>query len=375
MTGQRSLYVVHVTKRYPAAVGGDATAVAALAQTLQRGGHRVTVVTSRSPAIRCGSNVRQVGLPFSDAALDGHGVGRVISCAWMVLWGLWFLARERPDIVHAHAPELGAAMALPARVLRIPRVLTLHGTSIRLESVGPKAKLERLLVRLGDYHRLFTVDPAVLPALDGLARTPPLFVPNGVTVEAHPAWKGPRPDAHLLFVGRLDPVKSVDILLTAMALARSRGCTAVLDIVGAGPLEPDLEQLASDLGLDGCVTFQGALPHAEVIERMAGASALVLPSRYEGFPLVLLEAWAVGLPVVVTAVGAVPHVCRDGQDALVVEPGNPTALAEAVGTLAADPALAKRVGAEGHHTVKRYGQRDLSSFLNEQYMRLLSAAL
>ena len=375
MTGQRRLHVVHVTKRYPAAVGGDATAVAALERALQREGHRVTVVTSRSPAIGRGANVRQVGFSCSDAALDGHGHKSMISCAWMTFWGFWFLARERPDIVHAHAPELGAAMGLPARVLRVPRVLTLHGTSIRGHPVGTKGRLERLLVRLGNYHRLFTVDPAALPALDGLARTPPLFVPNGVAIEAHPAWNGPRRDAHLLFVGRLDAVKNIDILLAAMALARSRGPTAVLDIVGAGPLEPDLKRLTSALGLDGHVTFLGALPHAAVIDRMASAAALVLPSRYEGFPMVLLEAWAVGLPVVVTAVGAVPQVCCDGQTALVVKPGDSTALAGAIAKLTTDPAFATRVGAEGHRAVKNYSQQDLSTFLHEQYLRLLSATV
>ena len=374
MTHGRTLHVLHVTKRYPGSVGGDATAVAALERALQGHGHRITIVTSRSPSIVRRQNVHQVGLPSSDAALDHLGPARVLSCLWLMLWGLWVLRRERPDVVHAHAPDLGAAMALPARALGVPRVLTLHGTSIGTATKGFKPRLERLLVRLGDYHRLFTVDPVTLPHLVGLARATPEFVPNGVTVTEFPAWQGPRPGARLLFVGRLEAVKSVDVLLAAMKLTRSQGCTAGLDVVGAGRLEPGLRRLASELELDGSVAFLGTLARADVVARMVGAAALVLPSSYEGFPMVLLEAWAVGLPVIVTAVGAVPEVCSHGQDALVVGPQDPTALAGAIATLLADPSLAKRVGACGHRAVKSYSEQEVGAYMLRQYLQLLSTA-
>jgi glycosyltransferase involved in cell wall biosynthesis len=374
MTHGRTLHVLQVTKRYPGAVGGDATAVAGLERALQGHGHRITIVTSRSPSIMRRHNVHQIGLPSSDAALDHVGPARMLSCFWTMLWGLWVLRRERPDVVHAHAPDLGAAIALPARALGVPRVLTLHGTSISTAAKGLRPRLERLLVRLGDYHRLFTVDPVALPHLVGLARTAPEFVPNGVTVTEYPAWRGPRPSARLLFVGRLEAVKSVDVLLAAMKLIRSQGCAAGLDVVGAGRLEPDLRRLASELDLDDSVAFLGTLARADVMERMVSAAALVLPSSYEGFPMVVLEAWAVGLPVIATAVGAVPEVCSHGQDALVVDPQDPTGLAGAIATLLADASLAKRIGGCGHRAVKSYSEQEVGAYMQRQYLRLLSAA-
>lgn len=367
MTAEPRLRVMQVTKRYPGAVGGDATAVASLERTLTQRGHHVTIVTTRCSAITSGPNIHQLGLPISDAALDRAGPRRFLSCLWMALWGLWLLRRERPDVLHAHAPEVGVALALPARLLGVPRVITLHGTSIGNLRFRRKSWLERYLVRAGDYHRLFTVDPHVLPMLHGLGRTPAVFMPNGVALEDYPTWRGPRQDARLLFVGRLEAVKSVDVLLKALAVAHAQGSDAALDIVGAGRLGPELRRLTSRLGLDEKVSFLGACSHEQVAQRMAEAAALVLPSSYEGFPIVLLEAWAVGLPVIVTSVGAVPHVCLDGEDAMVVAPQDPLAFARAIVKVLGDQRVAVRLATSGRHKVQRYSQDVISSRVLDEY--------
>lgn len=366
-----SMHVMHVTKRYPTSVGGDATAVAALERALRNNGHRVTIVTSRTPSITRRKNVHRLGVPGSDETLDRVGLTRILSCLWTMLWGLRLLLRERPDVVHAHAPELGAAVALPARLLRIPRVLTLHGTTIGRPECGSKAQLERLLVRTGDYQRLFTVDPQSLPGLAGLARAPALFIPNGVTLDDYPVWRGGQ-NARLLFVGRLEAVKGLDILLRAIAAARAQGCDAALDIVGAGRLESDLRALASHLQVSEHITFAGECPHEQVLARMADAAGLVLASRYEGFPFVLLEALAVGLPVITTSVGAIPEICTDGQDALIVPPGDVLALARAIMTLLSNQALAHRLGVAGTRTVAQYSNETVSARIEQQYRAVVA---
>ncbi len=364
---------MHVTKRYPSSVGGDATAVAALERALRRNGHRVTIVTSRSPSITRRKSVHRIGVPVSDEALDHLGPMRLLSCVWTMLWGLRLLLRERPDVVHAHAPELGAAVALSARLLGIPRVLTLHGTTIGRPGSGRMAKLEEVLVRTGDYHRLFTVDPQSLPALEGLARTPALFIPNGVTMDDYPLWCGWH-NTRLLFVGRLEAVKGLDVLLRAVAAARVQGCDAGLDIVGAGRLESDLRALASQLQLSQHVTFAGECSHEQVLDRMTNAAGLVLASRYEGFPLVLLEAMAIGLPVITTSVGAVPQVCTNGRDALIVPPGDVSALGRAIVTLLSNPPLAQRLAAAGRRTAAQYSHETVSTRIEQQYRAVVAAS-
>ena len=366
------LHILHVAKRYPKSAGGDATAVFGLEQAQRRNGHRVTVVTSNCSAIDDGPHVRKFGLPILEADLDRISPRRILSCLGGIAWGLRLLWRERPDVVHAHAPDLGASLALPARILRIPHVLTLHGTSIGNPMFGRKSWLERVLVRIGHYDRLFTVDPQALPFLQDLSQAPPLFLPNGVAAEEFREWRPPAEGARLLFVGRLEAVKNVDVLLAAVARARARGCAASLDVVGSGRLEPELRKRAADLGIADHVQFLGQRPREEVAERLAAAAALVLPSSYEGFPMVLLEAWATGAPVIATSIAAIPEICANGEDALLVPPQDTAALTEAVITLLNDRVLAERLGSAGHRKVRQYSHAAVSARLKDQYLTLVA---
>jgi len=228
------------------------------------------------------------------------------------------------------------------------------------------------LVRAGHYDCLFTVDPQALPSLRGLAHTPPLFIPNGVAIEEFPEWRPPAHGARLLFVGRLEAVKNVDVLLTAVAEARAQGCEAALDIVGSGQLDAELRKRAADLGLEEHVQFLGQRTHREVAQRLAAAAALVLPSSYEGFPMVLLEAWASGVPVIATSVAAIPEVCTNGEDALLVPSENSFALAQAIITLLKNPTLAGRLASAGHRKVQHYSHAAVNAKLEEQYWDMLS---
>jgi glycosyltransferase involved in cell wall biosynthesis len=366
------LHILHVTKRYPKAAGGDASVVLGLEGAQRRNGHRVTVVTSNCSAIDDGPWIHKFGLPISEEALDRIGLRRVLSCLWGVVWGLRLLWSERPDVVHAHAPDLGASLSLPARMLGIPHVLTLHGTCIGNPMFGLKSGLERVLVRVGHYDRLFTVDPQALSVLEGLTHTRPLFIPNGVASEEFHKWQPPAHGARLLFVGRLEAVKNVDVLLTAVAEVRARGCEAALDIVGTGRLYAELQNRAAELGLQEYVQFIGQLSRTEVAKRLAAAAALLLPSSYEGFPMVLLEAWATGVPVIATSVAAIPKVCTNGEDALLVPPQDSSALAEAIMMLLKNSDLAGRLASTGHRKVQQYSHVAVNAQLEQHYRTMLS---
>jgi glycosyltransferase involved in cell wall biosynthesis len=365
------LHVLHVTKRYPKAVGGDASAALGLEKAQRRNGHRVTVVTSNCDSIDDGPHIRKFGLPISEVGLDRISLKRILSCLWGIVWGLQLLRSERPDVVHAHAVDLGASLALPARMLRIPHVLTLHGTCIGDPILPVRSRLERALIRIGRYDRLFTVNPQALPLLERLTHEPPLFIPNGVASEDFPQWQPPAHGARLLFVGRLEAIKNVDVLLSAVAEARGQGCAASLDIVGSGRLDAALRNRTADLGLEEHVQFIGQISPMEVAQRMAAAAALVLPSSHEGFPMVLLEAWATGVPVIATSVAAIPKVCTNGEDALLVPPQNSSALAEAIITLLKDPILAGQLASAGHRKVQQYTHVAVNAQLEEHYRTVL----
>jgi glycosyltransferase involved in cell wall biosynthesis len=339
--------IVHVTKRFPGAVGGDATVVAQLAKEQASDGHRVVVVTSRVPDILPAPGVHRVGLTLSQPELDHIGLRRILSLVLLSCWALVELRALRPDVLHVHSAEMGAAVAPAAALHRVPRIITLHYSSIAdPRSRRAKRWLETLLVRAARYQHITTVDAGVVGRLPTLGRRPARFVPNPVSVVATTAEEA-RDREGILFVGRFEHVKGVSTLLSAMATLVRDLPTARLVLVGEGPLEDSIRAEIHDRSLVGNVVVAGPLPREEVHSRMRSATVLVIASSYEGTPMVLLEAWASSLAVVTTAVGSIPVICDHDVDVLVVAPGDPDALARALYRVLTEGGLAERLGAAG----------------------------
>lgn len=152
----------------------------------------------------------------------------------------------------------------------------------------------------------------------------------------------------LLFVGRLSAEKGLPVLLRAMVLLRERGRVTTLDVVGRGSDAEQLTALVDELDLDEQVRFQGYVPYgADLFRTYAEAAAVVLPSFSEGLPQVVHEALAAGTPVVASAVGGIPTLLEDHRTALLVPPGDPDALAAALGELLSDDRLRRELIDEG----------------------------
>ena len=144
------------------------------------------------------------------------------------------------------------------------------------------------------------------------------------------------------FVGRLAPQKGVRYLLQAAGLARAAGAEFHLLLVGEGDEEPALRALIGRLGLNDRVTLAGYRP--DVPQVLAALDLFVLPSLYEGLPLTLLEAMAVGRPVIATDVPGNRDPIRHGETGWLVPSRDPAALAAALGALLADPGERERLG-------------------------------
>ncbi len=148
---------------------------------------------------------------------------------------------------------------------------------------------------------------------------------------------------YLLFVGRLRIRKGVEVLLEALRDVPG----ARLRIAGDGEHRERLEWRAGELGLGKAVAFLGSCDAGRVRRLLAGAAALVVPSIYEGTPLVVLEAMAAGIPVVASAVSGIPEVVLDGESGWLVPPEDPRALREALEEVLARPGEARRRGEAG----------------------------
>jgi glycosyltransferase involved in cell wall biosynthesis len=172
-------------------------------------------------------------------------------------------------------------------------------------------------------------------------------------------WPDDGGDLELLSVARWCEKKGLDTLLEACALLRDRGVRFRLRLYGDGPLREALAAQWKRLRLDGMVELGGAISQEDVAQRMRACHVFVLPCRrdrsgdMDGIPTVFMEAMATGRPVVSCAISGIGELVRAGETGLLAAPDDPVGIADAVARLAADRALARRLGARGREVVEQ----------------------
>jgi glycosyltransferase involved in cell wall biosynthesis len=195
---------------------------------------------------------------------------------------------------------------------------------------------------------------------------------NGIDLTAFPTPAAPRPAKgnRAIHVARLNPVKDQPTLLHAARLAADAEPSFRLDLVGDGPARAELEALHRQLNLGGHVRFLGF--RDDVRDLLTAADFFVLSSVSEGISLTLLEAMAMGLPVVATDVGGNREVVAEGTTGLLVPAQSPAALAEAMLGLVRDPERARRMGAAGRRRAEeKFDLRRVVREYEELYLSLL----
>jgi colanic acid/amylovoran biosynthesis glycosyltransferase len=155
----------------------------------------------------------------------------------------------------------------------------------------------------------------------------------------------------ILAVGRLVGLKGHGVLLEALARLRTREVPARLTIVGDGPRREALESRTAQLGLSNCVRFTGAVGQDQIRDYYRDADVFCLPSFGEGVPVVLMEAMAMGVPVVTSRIAGIPELVEDGVGGLLTAPGRPDQVADAIEALWSDPDLRRRMGVAGREKV------------------------
>jgi glycosyltransferase involved in cell wall biosynthesis len=264
------------------------------------------------------------------------------------------LQRKKATQLHVHFANSGATVGmLAAELLLIPFSMTLHGISetdypagLLLGRKVAKAKFVACASWFMRAQAMRHSDPTDWPKLH--------VVRCGIDLEALPSHSTAQNHGQLsrfICVGRLSPEKGHRGLLEAFAALRARGIASQLEFVGDGPERAALESSAADLGLDGAVTFAGSLPEDQTLSRIEEADVLVLPSFMEGLPIVLIEAMALGKPVIACAVAGIPELVSHRENGLLVRASDWKALGEAMIELAGDAELRGRLGAAGRLTV------------------------
>ncbi|MCZ7569707.1 MAG: glycosyltransferase [Ardenticatenaceae bacterium] len=281
----------------------------------------------------------------------GAGEGRGVRTVRLWAGVLAALAAEhrygRFDRLHAFwADEPGLLGVLAARHLGVPAILSLAGGELaRLPEIGYGGQLrrsERWKTRLAlRWARTVTAGSRFLVDA-ACSHLPPahhvklFWAPLGVDLNLFPPRASPPRPApgrlHLVNVASLLPVKDHALLFEALRRVRTGGLAATLTLVGEGPLEDDLRRRAAATGLAEAVTFRGPVRREQLAALLRTADVFALSSRHEAQCLAALEAAASGLPVAGTAVGVVPELAPTA--AIATPPGDPDALAGALGRLA-----------------------------------------
>lgn len=152
---------------------------------------------------------------------------------------------------------------------------------------------------------------------------------------------------NLLCVGRLTPAKGQAILLESVMQLQKLGISVTLTLVGMGPDEQSLRQYADRLGISEQVHFTGAIDQDHILDYYKAADMFVLPSFAEGLPVVLMEAMAMEIPCITTAITGIPELIDNGRDGLLVPASDSTSLTQAIEQLVKDPVLRRQLGKAG----------------------------
>ncbi len=351
MTGASGhLRILMLNYEFPPLGGGTGTACRELLRAFDRiAGPDVDLVTagldSAAPVERLSASVTVHRVPVRKRDLHFWRPGELLRWTRRA----WRLARELTrrtpyDLCHCWAGWPPGLLGYALRG-RLPYLVSLRGSDVpgynrRLWLLDP-VLFRRISRRV---WREAAAVVAVSEELRRLAlRTSPALrarvIPNAVDVDRFAC--GDPPDRFtVLFVGRLIPRKGVDDLVDAFPAIVRRLPEARLVVVGEGPLKAALEARARRTGVEGFVDFLGSVANEALPPIYRAASVLVLPSRREGMPNVLLEAMASGLPVITTPAAA---EVLDG-NGLVVEPGDASGIADAVLRYAADEGLRRSHG-------------------------------
>ena len=372
--------------------GGAERSVRLLTEAMRERGHTVNVIATDHRAHEAAA--------FADTvvpAVDGNAIERFGGFFWspaVYRSTRQAMSRMRPDVVHLHTIGLFSPSVLDA-TRGHKRVMTVHGPedwtlemlswnlASRWVGSGRLAAADRARYA---YLR-FVQRPAYLPRLRRLNRVivPSVFyadrirrdvnpvpvhvVPNGIVLT--PPAPLLRPHV-FLFVGRFEQIKGVLVLAEAFATVAERFPSARLVLVGDGPLRRQITDVFARRTLCDRVELTGRLSHDVLPAIYADAGVVVIPSIVpDNFPTVAIEALAAGRPIIGSATGGIPELAGHGRNALLVDPGDVTMLAEAMGRMLADESLVRRMGAASAQRAPDYSIDTMTDRIEQTYRTLL----
>ena len=355
----------------PKWLAGTELATCNIARHLAKRGHDIHVITSLDK-----------GLP-EESIEEGFHIHRISSPEVRLLGFILFrlkifflLKRLNPDIVHAQGSGLGISGLLARKILKKPYVIWWRAGGIQTRWLHDKVRY-RLMLKNADAVIALTED--MKREIRKVCNRNVFVIPNAIELSEFAGLSREKArrelqididDRIMLFVGGLRSVKGVEFLIQAMSIVGRHYSKVKLLIVGDGKERQSLESLTRKLDLERLVNFIGGTSHKNILGYMAASDVFVLPSLSEGFPNVLLEAMAVGLPIVATNVRGIPEIIKDGENGFLVDPKDAEGIAEKVLQFLANDDLRQRISRNNKERVKGYSWESAIEKLEEVYFSL-----
>lgn len=337
-------------------------------------GHEVHVITLDFP---------QAELEEQEGSLYVHRVKVDVPApnfhTWVLLFNHFFekragqLAEEygKPDLVHIHDWLTVSSGVAAKHLLRVPLVMTFHSTELSRSSssTSPESGMVKSLewwgsfeaaevIAVSDWLKSQVISEFNLPAEKVRE------IPNGVDVTmfskkvdveaTRNKWRVLPGERLITAVGRMTSQKGFDDLIRAYPEIRRSIPRSRLLFLGDGYMRTELESLADAEQVRESTTFAGFVTDSDLVDAIKSSDVVAVPSRFEPFGIIALEAMAGGSPVVVSKVGGLAEIVEDGVDGLEVDPNNPSSLAEAAVRILTDHALASRLATKAKEKVKTF---------------------
>ncbi|WP_422448052.1 glycosyltransferase [Thermoanaerobacterium sp. DL9XJH110] len=324
------------------------------------------------------------------------------------------IKKEKPAIIHAHGMACATVSTACALLAGRPAIITTVHNFPATKDAGIKQRISNFLAGLSLRlcKRVVVVSKALGSCICSLWKIPEekiRVIYNGVDVGVKYHQEKPESGAHMgekepficediselnivqeeitgrpcaiLNIARLAPEKGVDVFIEASAIvlkkleSRERGnyepVKPLFLIAGDGPMEHDLKKMALELGVEKRVRFLGY--RKDIHSLIKAANAVVLSSRREGFGISLLEAMAFRKPVIGTCVGGIPEIIAHGETGLLVPPGNPEALADAILYILDNPREAHKMAEKGFKkVVESFSVKNMVDSIEKVFLEVVS---
>ncbi|NNE12416.1 MAG: glycosyltransferase family 4 protein [Ilumatobacter sp.] len=361
--------VLMLTWEYPpSSAGGTAAHVDGLAHALQRLGHDVAVVTRRIPGTDADSVTGAVRVIRADVDLPWIPDNRVASAAsanHALVGAATALGRWRPDVVHAHDWKVAWASDVIATAAGAPMITTFHGTERGRHGghLQPGPSVDINSVEWWQAYRSKRITAAtklmVREVVDGFEVDPAHVtrIPGGIDPEW---WRTVGPDERdagrrsglVLAWGRIQYEKGFQVLARAVGSLRYRVAGLECTIAGRGSYVPELQSQIDVAGVGDIIELPGFVSDHELRAATHRAGCIVIPSLYEPFGVVALEALASGAPLICADTGGLAELVGGTGSALLFEPGNSEHLADCIERVLTDETLADELVRRGQELLE-----------------------